>query len=665
MDTDETLEPLYFLLGHQNNVCALDSGHGLIVSGSWDKTARVWKDGALLYELKGHEQAVWAVLVLSKSLILTGSADKTIKLWENGKLKRTYQGHSDAVRGLAKLSDSSFVSCSNDTSVRIWDLENETQALEELYGHNSFVYSVTVDPSTGDIISAGEDRTFRVWRHGDAIQVVTLPYVSAWSVSVNPDNGDIAVGGSDYLVRIFTRSEERYAPEEDRIAFAEAVSSSGIGKDQVGNINKENIAGEEGLLVPGKKEGEIKMILNPHNNVEAYQWSAESWVKIGEVVGTSGSSSKTHYNGADYDYVFTVEIQEGAPPLKLPYNVTENPYDAARRFLENNELPLEHLNSVANFIEQNAEGVDLTTQRPASDPYGSRYVPGGGSSSASKPSSASASVPESLKVVPVKTYVQLISFKAAPIIKAIRSNNEIQEASNTLSEDDISVIEKGLNSTPISEDNASLIFNVVSKGLNSWSPSDTLPLLDVLRIIIPTLRTFPPVVMLQYLLSSLDAGVPKHCLLALRGLTNLFSSPNPGAIKPIDNKNTRATIFAVIHELLELGSKQAKPEAQNLAISSLCYNIAVMHVKKCDDMRASESTSSSDEILTEYAKFFPYMTDSESRYRFLLAAGTLMVTSGPKGRVVVGTALQKYDKTPIEEEERFKNILSDIKQLVL
>lgn len=34
------------------------------------------------------------------------------------------------------------------------------------------------------------------------------------------------------------------------------------------------------------------MILNPHNNVEAYQWSAESWVKIGEVVGTSGSSSK-------------------------------------------------------------------------------------------------------------------------------------------------------------------------------------------------------------------------------------------------------------------------------------------------------------------------------------------------------------------------------------
>ena len=28
------------------------------------------------------------------------------------------------------------------------------------------------------------------------------------------------------------------------------------------------------------------------------------------------------YNGEEYDHVFDVDVHEGAPPLKLPYNVT-------------------------------------------------------------------------------------------------------------------------------------------------------------------------------------------------------------------------------------------------------------------------------------------------------------------------------------------------------
>ena len=28
------------------------------------------------------------------------------------------------------------------------------------------------------------------------------------------------------------------------------------------------------------------------------------------------------YQGKEYDYVFDVDIKDGAPPLKLPYNVT-------------------------------------------------------------------------------------------------------------------------------------------------------------------------------------------------------------------------------------------------------------------------------------------------------------------------------------------------------
>ena len=41
-----------------------------------------------------------------------------------------------------------------------------------------------------------------------------------------------------------------------------------------------------------------------------------------QVVDAVGSDRKQVYEGKEYDYVFDVDIKDGAPPLKLPYNVT-------------------------------------------------------------------------------------------------------------------------------------------------------------------------------------------------------------------------------------------------------------------------------------------------------------------------------------------------------
>jgi phospholipase A-2-activating protein len=58
-----------------------------------------------------------------------------------------------------------------------------------------------------------------------------------------------------------------------------------------------------------------------HDNI---QWdnSTSSWVKIGDVVDAVGSGRRQLYEGKEYDYVFDVDIKDGEPPLKLPYNVT-------------------------------------------------------------------------------------------------------------------------------------------------------------------------------------------------------------------------------------------------------------------------------------------------------------------------------------------------------
>jgi phospholipase A-2-activating protein len=122
------------------------------------------------------------------------------------------------------------------------------------------------------------------------------------------------------------------------------------------------------------------------------QWDSirQSWEKIGDVVDAIGQGRKQLYQGKEYDYVFDVDIQDGVPPLKLPYNVTgmlevqwinlctlrcwsENPFTAAQRFLQQNDLPSSYIDQVVNFIEKNTSGISLGTNREYVDPFTGNY----------------------------------------------------------------------------------------------------------------------------------------------------------------------------------------------------------------------------------------------------------------------------------------------------
>ncbi|KAI0063399.1 phospholipase A-2-activating protein [Artomyces pyxidatus] len=380
-------EPSYTLVGHADNVCALyTKPDGTIVSGSWDKTAKVWKNFSQASDLVGHAQSVWTVLAAEGDEYLTGSADKTIKLWRQNKCLRTYHGHKDAVRSLALLTDIGFASASNDSEIIIWTFEGDV--VHSLSAHTSFVYSLALLPS-GDIVSGGEDRSLRIWRDGECSQTIVHPAISVWSVSVMP-NGDIVTGASDGSVRVFSEVEERWAPADELKAFDDQVASQALPSQQIGDVKKSDLPGLDALFVPGHKPDEVKMVRNGAL-VEAHQWDSASgkWQKIGEVVDAVGPGRKQLHEGKEYDYVFDVDIQDGVPPLKLPYNVTENPYAAAQRFLESNELPMSYLDQVVQFIEKNTAGVNIGTGGDEYvDPYtgASRYRGSG----TSAPAAASA-----------------------------------------------------------------------------------------------------------------------------------------------------------------------------------------------------------------------------------------------------------------------------------
>lgn len=360
-------EPQFMLLGHESNVCSLDSQNGTIISGSWDQKAIVWEDMQLKYVLKRHNGSVWDLKILGPDLFLTCGADAKIMLWQGDKFLREYVGHTDVVRHLLVLDDENFISCSNDGSIKYWNLASG-QCYQTLQGHESFIYSLAL-LSNGDLVSCGEDRTVRIWRDSACIQVITFPCISIWDVSVSP-NDDIVVGSSDSNLRIFTRDPARQASEELQLQFAQSVEKSLISESSMDNLNKEEIPGPEALDKSGK-EGQTVMIKLPNGVIEAFQWGENQWIKIGEVVGSLGKEKKTEYEGKFYDYVFDVDVKDGAPPLKLLVNITDNPYVTAENFLERHELPASYKEEIVRFILTNAQGVTLGAAK-AENPYADR-----------------------------------------------------------------------------------------------------------------------------------------------------------------------------------------------------------------------------------------------------------------------------------------------------
>ena len=112
--------------GHENCVNSLSQSiPEELVTGSWDGTARVWdaNTGKCLHVLEGHQHAV-SVLSLPNGIVITGSQDKTLRLWFKGQLQKEIpNAHDDIIREICEVPGIGFVSCSNDESVKLWSTD--------------------------------------------------------------------------------------------------------------------------------------------------------------------------------------------------------------------------------------------------------------------------------------------------------------------------------------------------------------------------------------------------------------------------------------------------------------------------------------------------------------------------------------------------------------
>lgn len=98
---------------HYGNVTSLRYCDELLLSASWDTTARSYRRDRKgkwhrIHLLKGHESAVWGIEVLDAKegaeRYLTASADLFVRLFEANECKVVWEGHRDVVRDLKLLN---------------------------------------------------------------------------------------------------------------------------------------------------------------------------------------------------------------------------------------------------------------------------------------------------------------------------------------------------------------------------------------------------------------------------------------------------------------------------------------------------------------------------------------------------------------------------------
>jgi len=152
------------------------------LSGSWDKTLRLWdlSTGQSTRSFIDHTKDILSVAFSADNRqIVSGSRDKSIKLWNTlGVCKYTIQdeGHSDwvsCVRFSPNTQNPIIVSCGWDKIVKVWNLTN-CKLKTNHFGHSAFVSTVGVSPDGSLCASGGKDGQAMLWDLNEGKHLYTL-----------------------------------------------------------------------------------------------------------------------------------------------------------------------------------------------------------------------------------------------------------------------------------------------------------------------------------------------------------------------------------------------------------------------------------------------------------------------------------------------------------
>jgi WD40 repeat protein len=132
-----TLQLVSELVAHGQRVTCLSSYYQVMVSGSMDKTLKVWNmvDRSLLHVLHGHSKPISEVLV-DKGKIFSASQDRSLRVWyvKTGELIHLIHSISGIIKFMF-LTSEFLLTCNNFGVLTYWNLTTYAKVMSNsLYG---------------------------------------------------------------------------------------------------------------------------------------------------------------------------------------------------------------------------------------------------------------------------------------------------------------------------------------------------------------------------------------------------------------------------------------------------------------------------------------------------------------------------------------------------
>jgi WD40 repeat protein/predicted KAP-like P-loop ATPase len=203
-------------IGHTDYVTSVAFNHDgtQLVSGSFDKTVRVWdaKTGqAIAPPLSGHTDYVTSVAFNHDGTqLVSGSVDNTIRLWDvktGQAIAPPLSGHTSSVNSIVFSPDGTMVvSGSNDKTLRLWDVNTGETIGQPLSGHTDYVTSVAFNHDGTQVVSGSADKTVRLWDVNTG-ETIGQPFSGhtdyVTSVAFNHDGTQVISGSFDKTLRLW------------------------------------------------------------------------------------------------------------------------------------------------------------------------------------------------------------------------------------------------------------------------------------------------------------------------------------------------------------------------------------------------------------------------------------------------------------------------------
>lgn len=169
---------------------SLVEDQGLLYSGSWDKTLKVWRlsDSKCVESIHAHEDAVNSVVTGLYCFVFTGSADGSVKMWKremagkgntNHVLDRVLLKQENAVTALAVNHAAGVVYCgSSDGLLNFWERDEKGNPYHAgvLKGHKLAVLCLA---GGGNLVFSGSaDKNICVWKREESGNHMCLSVLS-------------------------------------------------------------------------------------------------------------------------------------------------------------------------------------------------------------------------------------------------------------------------------------------------------------------------------------------------------------------------------------------------------------------------------------------------------------------------------------------------------